>query len=565
MAFHQNQHNPGNNMMFPNRRQSQGLNPNLGQGLNPVNTFAPLGSLGPYNTRQFDPSGFDSRGYLNPSDPWKNNNSIFQQDNSDGSPNLQNSLLHNGGHPGLSSMQGITPPSSGYPPQTLRMMHNNDAQLPYFNQGPLASTSQQTYSNYQQAPASSNGQSQAMSVAHMAPQSPDTSFIRRYSGNTSMMGGIDPSSLTNGMGYSNQGYTNQLGGMDSFGRNALSQYVDSENSNQELKPKADSEFQYNSHNSTNHNNNGHGLGGNANSVANESHLQVDHSIDTGYGAGVNQNANNHNLNPGMNQNIGHGVPHNLGQNMDQGMEKHTQPLASIQHSTLSQSQFPGIGALASAQTSVSQMASSPSNIKPKELIQPENIHESEILSSPSTQFRSGTQNTSIKPRSPKTPKSKSKNLKMTPPNTTPSGQKLKRPMNAFLIYASERRPQLQQADPTMTTAAQSKILGDEWAKMDESRKLEYVERARTLKTEFLETNPDYVYTRRPNNTKKKYRRRSAGDDSSSKLKRPMNAYLIFNKEMRHRLLETNPNMSVAEISKEIGDRWKSLSEVRSSI
>ncbi|ORX97429.1 HMG-box [Basidiobolus meristosporus CBS 931.73] len=96
--------------------------------------------------------------------------------------------------------------------------------------------------------------------------------------------------------------------------------------------------------------------------------------------------------------------------------------------------------------------------------------------------------------------------------------------------------------------------------MDEARKVSYVERARTLKSEFLETNPDYVYTRRPNNTKKKYRRRSAGDDNSSKLKRPMNAYLIFNKEMRHRLLETNPNMSVAEISKEIGDRWKGLSE-----
>ncbi|ORX97428.1 hypothetical protein K493DRAFT_300453 [Basidiobolus meristosporus CBS 931.73] len=123
MAFHQNQHNPSNNMMFPNRRQSQGLNQNLGQGLNPVNTFAPLGSLGSYNTRQFDPAGFDSRSYLNPSDPWKNGNSLFPQDNSDGSsPNLQNSLLHNGGHAGLSSIQGIASSSSGYAPQNLRMI-----------------------------------------------------------------------------------------------------------------------------------------------------------------------------------------------------------------------------------------------------------------------------------------------------------------------------------------------------------------------------------------------------------------------------------------------------------
>ncbi|ORX84413.1 HMG-box [Basidiobolus meristosporus CBS 931.73] len=98
--------------------------------------------------------------------------------------------------------------------------------------------------------------------------------------------------------------------------------------------------------------------------------------------------------------------------------------------------------------------------------------------------------------------------------------------------------------------------------MEEPQKQAYVERARALKSQFLETNPDYVYTRRPNNTKKKYRRRSTGegDVGSPKLKRPMNAYLLFNKEMRHKLLETNPNMSVAEISKEIGDRWKNLNE-----
>ncbi|KAM3582592.1 hypothetical protein VKS41_005236 [Umbelopsis sp. WA50703] len=44
-----------------------------------------------------------------------------------------------------------------------------------------------------------------------------------------------------------------------------------------------------------------------------------------------------------------------------------------------------------------------------------------------------------------------------------------------------------------------------------------------------------------------------------RLKRPPNAYLLFNRDTRHKLLESMPHLTVAEISKEIGERWKTLS------
>jgi len=158
-----------------------------------------------------------------------------------------------------------------------------------------------------------------------------------------------------------------------------------------------------------------------------------------------------------------------------------------------------------------------------------------------------------------------------PPQPEPEkGPRVKRPMNAFLIFSSERRPELQKLDPSMTTAMQSKILGDEWAKMDEKKKIEYTERAKLLKSEFQESHPDFVYTRRPNNSRKKRKKRKIDDENcpdsldnhphQPRLKRPMNAYLIFNKEMRPKYLQTNPNMNVAEISKAIGDKWKNLTE-----
>ncbi|RCI04599.1 hypothetical protein CU098_001860 [Rhizopus stolonifer] len=43
-----------------------------------------------------------------------------------------------------------------------------------------------------------------------------------------------------------------------------------------------------------------------------------------------------------------------------------------------------------------------------------------------------------------------------------------------------------------------------------------------------------------------------------KPKRPPNAYLLFNRDMRRKLLEVSPKMTVAEISKEVGDWWKML-------
>ncbi|ORX52313.1 HMG-box [Hesseltinella vesiculosa] len=44
----------------------------------------------------------------------------------------------------------------------------------------------------------------------------------------------------------------------------------------------------------------------------------------------------------------------------------------------------------------------------------------------------------------------------------------------------------------------------------------------------------------------------------TRLKRPPNAYLLFNKELRPKLLEEHESLSVASISKMISDQWKSL-------
>ncbi|KAI0089784.1 hypothetical protein BDY19DRAFT_992748 [Irpex rosettiformis] len=81
----------------------------------------------------------------------------------------------------------------------------------------------------------------------------------------------------------------------------------------------------------------------------------------------------------------------------------------------------------------------------------------------------------------------------------------KRPMNAFMIFARKRRPQISAANQMMRTGDISKILSKEWNTMEMSEKKFYLDQAKKLKDNFNSKYPDYVYRRRPNNSRKKRR------------------------------------------------------------
>ncbi|OBZ85827.1 Non-histone chromosomal protein 6, partial [Choanephora cucurbitarum] len=49
-------------------------------------------------------------------------------------------------------------------------------------------------------------------------------------------------------------------------------------------------------------------------------------------------------------------------------------------------------------------------------------------------------------------------------------------------------------------------------------------------------------------------------EAPTRVTRPPNAYLLFNKEMRKILKNQDPSMKVADISKEVGFRWKNMSK-----
>ncbi|KAF7304385.1 HMG box domain-containing protein [Mycena chlorophos] len=86
----------------------------------------------------------------------------------------------------------------------------------------------------------------------------------------------------------------------------------------------------------------------------------------------------------------------------------------------------------------------------------------------------------------------------------------KRPMNAFMIFARRRRPQVSAENQSMRTGDISKILSAEWKSMPASEKQFYQNQAKLLKENFNAKYPDYVYKRRPNNSRKKRKPDASG-------------------------------------------------------
>lgn len=78
------------------------------------------------------------------------------------------------------------------------------------------------------------------------------------------------------------------------------------------------------------------------------------------------------------------------------------------------------------------------------------------------------------------------------------------------------------------------------------------------------TNGKYTYQQRTQTATTDEAIKKIPNAQQEKLKRPPNAYLLFNRDMRRKLLKQSPKMTVAEISKEVGDWWKALPDVRTS-